>query len=149
MHVTRNLTGQVATTKRSSLAAGLRAVFTTTTRTDAMVAARQLADDWRVSHPRVAEHLEEEVEDCLACLAFPVEHQVRIRTTNGMERLSQELKRRTRVVRIFPNREACLRLVTALAMEQSDEWVSGRGYLDVTLLEPSTAPAASHLLAAD
>ena len=47
-------------------------------------------------------------------------------TTNGMERLSQELKRRTRVVRIFPNRAACLRLVTALAMEQSDEWVSGR-----------------------
>ncbi len=49
-----------------------------------------------------------------------------MRTTNGLERLNQELKRRSRVVRIFPTRAALLRLVTALAMEQSEEWVSGR-----------------------
>ena len=48
-----------------------------------------------------------------------------------MERFNQELKRRTRVVRIFPNREACLRLVTALAVEQSEEWLTGRRYLDM------------------
>ncbi|GAC1604252.1 MAG: hypothetical protein NVS3B21_33400 [Acidimicrobiales bacterium] len=59
-----------------------------------------------------------------------------------MERLHEEIKRRTRVVRIFPNPEACLRLVTALCVEQSEEWISGRRYLDpvdtiVTLKEPS------------
>jgi transposase-like protein len=54
-----------------------------------------------------------------------------VRTTNGLERFNQELKRRTRVVRIFPNRAALLRLVSALAMEQSEEWVSGRRYLDM------------------
>ncbi len=48
---------------------------------------------------------------------------------NGLERLNEEIKRRTRVVRIFPNAAACLRLVTALCVEQSDEWVSGRRYL--------------------
>jgi len=52
-------------------------------------------------------------------------------TTNGQERLNQEIKRRTRVVRIFPNRESCLRLVSALAVEQSEEWVTGRRYLDM------------------
>ncbi len=71
----------------------------------------------------------------VSCLAFPESHRKRIRTTNGQERLNQEIKRRTRVVRIFPNREACLRLVTALAVEQSEEWVTGRRYLDMRELE--------------
>ena len=64
-------------------------------------------------------------------MAFPEAHRRRIRTTNGLERFNQELKRRTRVVRIFPNRESCLRLVTALAVEQSEEWLTGRRYLDM------------------
>ena len=92
-------------------------------------------DTWRGSHPRVAEHLEEHIEECLTCLAFPESHRRRIRTTNGLERLNQEIKRRTRVVRIFPNRQACLRLVTALAVEQSEEWLTGRRYLDMRELE--------------
>ena len=149
VHVTRNLLGQVAKAKRAEVAVGLREVFAAPTRTQALSVARRLAGQWRTSHPRVAEHLEEELEDCLSCLAFPIEHQLRIRTTNGMERLSQELKRRTRVVRIFPNREACLRLVTALAMEQSDEWISGRRYLDVTLLTDVHHEPLTPLVAAD
>ena len=68
---------------------------------------------------------------------------MRVRTTNGLERFNQELKRRTRVVRIFPNRAALLRLVTALAMEQSEEWVSGRRYLTMEPLEEVPAPAAT------
>ena len=64
-------------------------------------------------------------------MAFPEAHRRRIRTTNGLERFNQELKRRTRVVRIFPNREACLRLVSALAVEVSEEWLTGRRYLDM------------------
>lgn len=149
VHVTRNLTGQVAATKRASLAAGLRTVFQAATLADARAAARQVADDWRASHPRIAEQLEEELEDCLSCLAFPAAHQARIRTTNGLERLSQELKRRTRVVRIFPNRAACLRLVTALAIEQSDEWISGRRYLDIERLADEPLVVHTPALAAD
>ena len=79
----------------------------------------------------MAAKLEDDVEACLACYAVPAAHRPRLRTTNGLERLNQELKRRTRVVRIFPNRAAVERLVTALAMEQSEEWVSGRRYLDM------------------
>ncbi len=96
--------------------------------------SRQIADQWRGVHPAVARSLEEESEACFACLAFPLAHQPRIWTTNGLERLNQELKRRTRVVRIFPNRDTCLRLVTALCTEQSEEWESGRQYLDTSEL---------------
>ena len=149
VHVTRNLCGQVAATKRVHLAAGLREVFAAQTWSQARAVAGRLAAQWRTSHPRVAEQIEEDLEDCLSCLAFPAEHQLRIRTTNGLERLSQEIKRRTRVVRIFPNREACLRLVTALAAEQSDEWVSGRRYLDVGLLTAAHHDLPLPLLAAD
>ena len=97
--------------------------------------ASELASRWRKSHPRVAEHLEEHIEECLSCLAFPKSHRRRIRTTNGLERLNQEIKRRTRVVRIFPNRQVCLRLVTALAIEQSEKWLTGRRYLDMRELK--------------
>ena len=101
--------------------------------------ASELAAHWRGSHPRIAEHIDEHIdehiEECLSCLAFPDSHRRRIRTTNGLERFNQEIKCRTRVVRIFPNRQACLRLVSALAVEQSEEWLTGRRYLDMRELE--------------
>ncbi len=132
VHFARGLLGMVGASKRAELAAGLRQVFAATTRAQALAAAQRLADVWRGSHPKVARALDDEIEPCLACLAFPVAHQPRLRTTNGLERLNQELKRRTRVVRIFPNRDACLRLVGALCMELSEEWLSGRRYLDLS-----------------
>ena len=57
------------------------------------------------------------------------------RTTNIFERLNQEIKRRTRVIRIFPNAESCLRLISALCIEQSEEWLTGKIYLDMNLFE--------------
>ena len=118
-----------------SLPEGLRGVFAAPSREVALRLASELAAYWRQSHPRVAEHLEEHIEECLSCLTFPESHRQRIRTTNGLERLNQEIKRRTRVVRIFPNRGACLRLVRALAVEQSEEWLTGRRYLDMRELK--------------
>ncbi len=136
VHYTRNLVGMVGASRRQELVSDLRLLFTATTLPQARALAEQIADRWRGTHPAVARSLEEESETCFACLAFPLAHQQRIRTTNGMERLNQELKRRTRVIRIFPNRDACLRLMTALCAEQSEEWESGRQYLDMTELPP-------------
>jgi putative transposase len=135
VHYARNLLGMVGHARRKELAEGLRGVFAAPSREVAVRLASELAERWRGSHPRVAEHLEEHIEECLSCLAFPESHRRRIRTTNGLERLNQEIKRRTRVVRIFPNREACLRLVSALAVEQSEEWLTGRRYLDMEELK--------------
>ena len=136
VHFSRNLQGLVSRRQRADVAEDLRKIFACGTLALAREAVRMVADRCGyplagVTHPQLAERLEEDVEDCLACLAFPASHQRRIRTTNGLERVSQELKRRTRVVRIFPNRAACLRLVTALAAEISEDWESGRRYLNM------------------
>lgn len=132
VHYQRNLLGMVSHIKRKELGADLRAIFAAPAREEALRIASSVANKWRGKGiEKVAEHLEEHIEECLSCLAFPESHRRRIRTTNSLERLNQEIKRRTRVVRIFPNRESCLRLVTALAVEVSEEWVTGRRYLDM------------------
>jgi transposase-like protein len=131
VHFSRGLLGLVSQSKRAELGAGLRLVFTASTLQDARLQAEALAEAWRPTHPQVAAQIEEHIEECLACFAFPPSHRVKVRSTNSLERLMEELRRRTRVIRIFPNREACLRLATALCAEQSDEWVSGKRYLDI------------------
>jgi transposase-like protein len=132
VHYVRNLLGMVSFAKRKELGADLRAIFAATSREQALGIASSVANKWlEKGNEKVAEHLEEYLEECLSCLAFPESHRRRIRTTNGLERLNQEIKRRTRVVRIFPNGQSCLRLVTALAVEQSEEWLTSRRYLDM------------------
>ncbi len=73
--------------------------------------------------PKVATLLEEHGEEILGVYALPEPHRNRMRTTNMLERQNQELKRRTRLVRIFPNAKSCLRLVSALLIETSQEWM--------------------------
>jgi putative transposase len=122
--------------RRKELASDLRAIFAAPDRKQALTIASSIAEKWRQKgNEKVAEHLEEHIEECLSCLVFPESHHRRIRTTNGLERLNQEIKRRSRVVRIFPNERSCLRLVTALAVEQSEEWITGRRYLDMGEIE--------------
>ena len=136
VHYARNLLGMVGHARRKELGADLRAIFAAAGRAQALAMTSEIARKWRgEGYEKIAEHLEEHIEECLTCLALPESHQRRIRTTNGLERLNQEIKRRTRVVRIFPNPQACLRLVTALCVEQSEEWVTGRRYLDMRELE--------------
>lgn len=129
----------VSYASRKELGADLRAIFVAApaTKEQALQIASSVAHKWRKKgNEKVAEQVEENLEECLTSLALPESHRRRrIRTTNGLDRLNQEIKRRTRVVRIFPNREACLRLVTALAVEQSEEWVTRRRYLDMRELE--------------
>src|SRR5215204_2157530 len=138
VHYVRNLLGMISFAKRKELGADLRAILAATSREQALGIVSSVANKWlEKGNEKVAEHLEEHLEECLSCLAFPESHRRRIRTTNGLERLNQEIKRRTRVVRIFPNGQSCPRLVTALAVEQSEEWLTSRRYLDVEeLREP-------------
>ena len=130
-HYMSNLLGMVGRAKRKELGSDLRAIFAAPAREQALRIASSVAQVAPEGHEKFQEHVEEHIEECLSCLAFPESHRRRIRTTNGLERLNQEIKRRSRVVRIFPNRESCLRLVTALAMEQSEDWITGRRYLDM------------------
>ncbi len=134
VHFSRNLMERVSFDKRKELAADLRTIFDAPERGMAMNLAESVAEKWRESYPKVAEHLEEYIEECLSCLAFPESHRRRIRSTNGLERVNQEIRRRSRVVRIFPNRASCLRLATAVVAEISEEWVTGKRYLNMAEL---------------
>ena len=137
VHFLRNALGKVARKHRKALASDVKAVFAAPTKAWALTAASGVVERWSGSHPAVARWVEDGIEDTLACFSFPESHRRRIRSTNGLERFNEELKRRTRVVRIFPNAAACLRLVTALCVEKSEEWLSGRRYLDMSVLEAS------------
>src|SRR6056297_2543678 len=137
VHFKRNAKGKVAKKHRTALENDLKAIYAAPSKPWALQLAREVVERWRASHPAVAQWIEDGIEDTLAYFAFPEPHRRRIWSTNGLERFNQEIKRRTRVVRIFPNRAACLRLVTALCVEQSEEWLSGKRYLDMSHLEPS------------
>jgi len=94
--------------------------------------------------PKVARLLEESGEEILGVYALPETHRKRIRTTNMLERQNQELKRRTRVVRVFPHEQSLLRMIAALLMETNQEWM-GRIYLR---MEEQPGVAAESIAAA-
>ncbi len=79
--------------------------------------------------PKLADWLESDLSEGLTVFLFPETHRKRIRTNNGIERLNREILRRTKVVSIFPNEASCLRLISAILVETSDEWESGKTYL--------------------
>ncbi|HMQ97338.1 MAG TPA: IS256 family transposase [Candidatus Nanoperiomorbaceae bacterium] len=114
---------------KTELAADLRAIFNAANRTEADALLTKTVKKYLSSAPALATWLEANLPQGLTVFSFPTAHQRLIRTTNGLERLNREIKRRTRVVSIFPNEAACLRLVSALLMETSDEWESSRTYL--------------------
>jgi len=85
-----------------------------------------VADTLRERFPKLAELMDGARDDVLACMTFPHEHRARIASTNPLERLDGEVKRRADVIGIFPNGRAVVRLVGALMLEQCDEWAASR-----------------------
>ena len=81
--------------------------------------------------PKAMRILETGFDDVTAVLSLPEKYRKRLRTTNSVERLNEEIRRRERVIRIFPNRQSVIRLLGALLMEQDEKWASGRKYLDM------------------
>ena len=111
---------------------------TFSTRPDRNTAQQRLCDmmdTYENVLPKLVDKIDRDVAHCLTCFDFPQKHRKRIRTTNLLERLNREIKRRADVVQIFPNEQACERLIGALCMEWSDEWIAGRRYLDMTYLK--------------
>ena len=129
MHYLRNLLNMVPRKLSKVLADKVKDIFNAPDREQAQLRVKQLIALYENKYPQVAEFLENTAHEVLACFNFPEEHRKRIRTTNGLERFHEEIRRRTRVIRIFPNQKSCLRLVSALAAEQNDVWVSGKRYL--------------------
>jgi putative transposase len=91
--------------------------------------------DWSEKYPKLCSWVEDNIEQTLTYLALPRTHHKHLKSTNMLERLNQELKRRTHIVRIFPNEASCLRLSRAVAAEIHDEWIEQHRYLDMRPLQ--------------
>lgn len=98
--------------------------------------ARLLLDKTLETYSEKAERamhiMEQDFDDATAVMSIPEKYRKRLRTTNSQERLNEEVRRRERVIRIFPNRESAYRLLGALLMEIDEKWSNGRKYLDMT-----------------
>ena len=94
----------------------------------------QVADACREKFPKLAGMMDSSREDVLAYMAFPKEHWAQISSTNPLERVNKEIKRRADVIGIFPNDAAVIRLVGALMLEQNDEWAVSRRYMTLETL---------------
>lgn len=134
-HFLDNVLALVSQKDRRRLWLALRTVFDAASREHALVRLAEVVALWRESYPAVADKLEAETEETLTFFDFPVTHWLRIRTTNMLERYNEELRRRTNVIRVFPNAASCLRLIAAHAMERAAEWAAQTQYLDMKLLE--------------
>lgn len=91
----------------------------------------QFSESYQDTLPKVVSVLENGFDDVTAVLCLPEKYRKRLRTTNSVERLNEEVRRRERVIRIFPNRESVIRLVGSLLMELDEKWASGKKYLDM------------------
>ena len=114
---------------KAQVAADIRAIFQASGLGSARELLAKAVKQYEESAPRLARWMETNLEEGLAVFNFPQAHQKFIRTTNVLERLNKEIKRRTRVVGVFPNEASGLRLITAVVMETSEDWQSGKVYI--------------------
>ena len=124
---------------KPEVAADLRMIFNAPNRATADAYLAQVVQKYSKTASKLAAWIEKNVPEGLTVFAFPSNHQRKLRTTNGLERLNREIHRRTGVVGIFPNEASCLRLVSAILMEFHDEWQVGRVYL--TFQQESVSPS--------
>ena len=114
---------------KSEVAADIRAVFNARHRQEAEELLAFAVKKYAETSSGLADWIEENIPEGLTVFSFPEKHRRRLRTTNGLERLNREIRRRTRVAVLFPNTASCLRLVTAIIMEICEEWQTGRIYI--------------------
>jgi transposase-like protein len=116
---------------RAEVARDLRTIFNSIDRPEAETRLKMIVQKWEKTAPKLSAWMEANVPEALTVFHLPEKHRRRLRTTNALERLNLELKRRTRVALIFPNASALERLVTALLMEQSELWETDKTYLNM------------------
>lgn len=131
-HLQQNAQGYVTKLdQRIPVGRTIRAIFNAPNVDEATRLLGIAVEGWRSTHSQLANWAQDNLIEGFTIFGFPVEHQIRLRTTNGLERLNREIKRRTRVASLFPNAESCLRLISALLAEQDEEWLSASIYLNM------------------
>ena len=126
VHFARNALAHAGRSGRRVVAAFIATAFAQETAEDAKVQWRKVSDQLRPTVPKLAKLMDTAEADVLAYMSFPPQHRTKVHSTNPLERLNGEIKRRTEVVGIFPNEDAIIRLVGAILLEQNDEWAVQR-----------------------
>ena len=134
-HYLRNLLTQVPKSAQSLVATLVRSIFAQPSPDEVHAQLKRVVEQLQERFPKAADHLADAAPDLLAFTTFPRAHWRQIWSNNPQERLNRELRRRTDVVGIFPNRAAVIRLVGAVLAEQHDEWQVTRRYLSLNALE--------------
>jgi len=142
VHFTRNAQGLVPRGAAGMVASAIRSIFEQLDEASASAQLRRVADGLCARFPAVAELLTDAEPDLLVHFTFPEAHRRQIRSTNPLERLNKEIKRRTAVVGIFPNRASLIRLVGMVLFEQDDEWQDGRRYFSPESMLQIDAPVS-------
>jgi len=114
---------------KKKVAADIRSIFNAPSEDESKRLLSQLLKNYEKSAPRLVDWAEENIPEGFTVFQFPDDHWRRIRTSNVLERINKEIRQRTRVANIFPNDASCLRLVSAVLMEISEEWETSRAYL--------------------
>lgn len=129
-HLQQNAQAYVTRTERKAeVASDLRSILTAPNRDEAEALLKRTVEKYSKTMPKLADWIETNLPEGLTVFAFPEPHRRLLRTTNGLERVNKEVRRRTRVASLFPNEASCLRLVSAVLMEISDDWQTGKAYL--------------------
>ena len=134
VHWMRNALAHAPAKQRAAVAAMLKTIFAQETKAEATVQWNVVADALRDKQPKLGAMMDASREDVLAYMDFPKDHWPQISSTNPLERLNKEIKRRSDVVGIFPNDAAIIRLVGALMLETNDEWAVARRYMSLETL---------------
>ena len=134
VHWMRNALAHAPAKQRTAVAAMLQTIFAQENKADAEAQWEVVADALREKQPKLGTLMENSRDDVLAYMDFPREHWAQIASTNPLERVNREIKRRSDVIGIFPNDEAVVRLVGALMLETNDEWTVARRYMSLESL---------------
>jgi transposase-like protein len=149
VHFMRNVLSHVPKIHQAAVSAAIRTAFAQPDQETAIKVWRNVADNLRPRFSKAADCMDLAEEDVLAFMAFPKEHWPKLASTNCLERLNKEIKRRSNVVGIFPNNAAVIRLVGAVLLEQNDEWQVSRRYLSLESLAQVLKPEDSKELLTD
>ncbi|GFE84847.1 IS256 family transposase [Steroidobacter agaridevorans] len=147
VHFLRNALAHAGKGQRQVVLALINTVFAQETQDAAILQWRSVADQLRAKFPKLAALMDNAEHDVLAFMSFPKAHRTQIHSTNPLERLNAEIKRRTDVVGIFPNDASITRLVGALLLEQNDEWSLQRRYMQLEGLQSLSENQAARLSA--
>jgi putative transposase len=134
VHFERNVLAHVPATSMNEVSEDLKAIFKVRRQKTAKALAEEFVELYERRYPKAVSVFEAGIEDALTYLSYPGSHHARIRTTNVLERLFKEVKRRTRVVGVFPNEKSAGTLVTEIILRNSEEWLLKR-YLSMEALE--------------